>query len=272
MNRPVYPTFAAELLAARAGLTLPEAIGLALRAHRHHLHHSQRAYAAHRDWTQSRIARLETAAAHHRLADIIDALQGTGYRLALLPDTHGTRGTHGTGDTHDAHDTGTHDTGDTHDAGDTGDTGDTGDAPNPPSLDTPIPASHWPTPELIARVRGGRRRFPAHHTTRRTSTPPRWWLTNESTYSFNQPHWTTAPDFYLGWPPPESRPEVPAPSSAIPGNDIPQADSGRDWAGSGRDWAGSGRDRAGSGRDRAGSGRDRAGSGRVNGSHPGQSG
>lgn len=150
MNQPVYPTFATHLLTARHHLTLPDEIGLALRAHRHHLHHSQRAYAAHRHWTQSHIARLETAAAHHRLADIIDALHGTGYRLALIPDT---------------------------------------DTPATPA--TPIPATHWPTPELIARVRGGRRRFPAHHTTHRTSTPPHWWLTNESTHSFNPPHWTT---------------------------------------------------------------------------------
>ena len=76
MNQPVYPTFATHLLTARHHLTLPDEIGLALRAHRHHLHHSQRAYAAHRHWTQSHIARLETAAAHHRLADIIDALHG----------------------------------------------------------------------------------------------------------------------------------------------------------------------------------------------------
>ncbi len=169
---PIYPTFANELLEARCVLSLSDHIGLALRAHRHQLHQSQRAYATHRHWNQTHIARLETAASTQRLADILDALKGTGYTLALV--------------TCDA------------DAGDDArtDTNATGLATDTPDRQAPptiVQPAHWPTPELIARVRGRRRRFPAHHTTHRTSTAPQWWFHNESTYSFDPPHWTTTP-------------------------------------------------------------------------------
>lgn len=199
-SRHVYPTFANELLVARRTLSLSDHIGLALRSHRHQLRQSQRAYAAHRDWTQTHVARLETVAGTQRLADILDALQGTGYTLALITcdtrDALEPRDSHNPSRAHDtlAHDTLAHDTA--------------------PAVVQP---THWPTPEIIARVRGGRRRFPAHHTTHRTSAAPQWWLHNESTYSFDQPHWTTTPphlDLDLdGDAPPPGRPVAEPPTT-----------------------------------------------------------
>ena len=47
----MWPTFAAEVLSARASLRLGDEIGLAFRAERQRLGLSQRAYAAHRGWT-----------------------------------------------------------------------------------------------------------------------------------------------------------------------------------------------------------------------------
>ena len=196
-NSPTYPTFATQLLTARRTLTLADHIGLALRAHRHHLRQSQRAYAARRHWTQTHVARLETTADTQRLADILQALHGTGYTLALVTTPSSTA---------------------------------------PTTIITP---THWPTPELIARVRGGRRRFPAHHTTHRTSTAPQWWLHNESTHSLNPPHWTTTPphlDFTTP-PDPDSGPPVdppgPAPSPAVPADTPPSRPRQPDAAGQG---------------------------------------
>ncbi|MBT9256378.1 helix-turn-helix domain-containing protein [Phycicoccus sp. MAQZ13P-2] len=78
-----HPTVARELLAAQAGLTVPHEVGLALRAHRRRLGLGQRAYARHRGWSVSHVARLETRAGDLRLADVLAALGPTGYCLAL---------------------------------------------------------------------------------------------------------------------------------------------------------------------------------------------
>ena len=45
---------------------------------------------------------------------------------------------------------------------------------------TPVHPTFWPRAELLARVRGGRRRFPAHHVIEQVSYPPNWWWFAES--------------------------------------------------------------------------------------------
>jgi hypothetical protein len=167
----MWPTFAAELLAARASLDLSTEVGLALRADRHRLAMSQREYAAHRSWTLATVIRLETAAADMKLRDVVDALEGTPFLLSLChrpPNASEAAGQIPTDGP--AHDTGT------------------------PAVDQspdPVHPAFWPRAELIARVRGGGRRFAAHHVTEQVSSPPPWWWYAESSRAG-----TVAPDWY----------------------------------------------------------------------------
>lgn len=168
-----YPTFARELLAARARLTLGDEVGLALRAHRRRLRLSQRDYAAARGYSRATLGRLESAAGRHRLDDVVAALDGTGFALYV------------------------------------------GRAPTPPSSGQGALPSHttalpdgapravpltgspavvtpdsWPRTELLARVRGGRRRFPGHLEATQVDWPPPWWWVQEFfDGSGDPPHW-----------------------------------------------------------------------------------
>ena len=87
----MWPTFAAEVLAARASLRLGDEIGLALRADRQRLGLSQRAYAAHRGWTLGTVIRLETAADAMKLGDVVDALVGHALPAVPVPPSPGPR-------------------------------------------------------------------------------------------------------------------------------------------------------------------------------------
>lgn len=129
---------AADVDAATQRLTVADSVGLALRDHRRRLGLSQRAYAAMRLWSLSRIARLETSAGRFTLDDVVEALAGTGFGIALVR--------HGDDDSRAA--------------------------------EVVEPAS-WPETELVARVRDGSRRFPAHHETRAVINPPNWWWHRE---------------------------------------------------------------------------------------------
>lgn len=44
---------------------------------------------------------------------------------------------------------------------------------------TVVEPDSWPLTELLARVRDGSRRFPAHHDTQAVVNPPRWWWHRE---------------------------------------------------------------------------------------------
>ena len=79
----MWPTFAAEVLSARASLRLGDEIGLAFRAERQRLGLSQRAYAAHRGWTLGTVIRLESAADAMKLGDVDAALADTAFQLCL---------------------------------------------------------------------------------------------------------------------------------------------------------------------------------------------
>lgn len=165
---PGWPTFASELLRARASLTLIDHIGLALRAHRSQLGLSQRAYARLRHRSKSAIAKLETQCDQVALSEVMDALTGTGYALQLAK------------------------------------TSDEG----PERIALPVAPEHWDRVELLARVRGGGRRFPAHRPTQQVTVPPKWWWDRESTDARSvSPHWY-CPD--LGATHPVSLKAVPA--------------------------------------------------------------
>jgi transcriptional regulator with XRE-family HTH domain len=75
-----------QWVAARESITVGEGVALALRRHRRSLKLSQRGYAARRGWSKSHQARLESATPALKLADVLAALEGTGYHLALHHD------------------------------------------------------------------------------------------------------------------------------------------------------------------------------------------
>lgn len=129
----------AELDDAVRGLTVADAVGLALRAHRRRLGLSQRAYAAVRGRPPVAIARLESSAGSLRLDDVVEALDGTGFTLALVTCADCDAGV----------------------------------------AATVVEPGSWPLTELLARVRDGSRRFPAHHDTEAVVNPPRWWWHRE---------------------------------------------------------------------------------------------
>lgn len=150
-----YPTFARELLAARAALTLPDEVGLAVRADRRRLTMSQRDYARHRGWPVSRVVRLEAGAGGMKLDEVVHALDGTEHVLVVCRRPDPDDPASGAG-----------------------------------ALPVPVRPADWPRPELIARVRGEGRRFPAHHDTHQVDYPPTWWWYAESTRAGAvAPHW-----------------------------------------------------------------------------------
>lgn len=165
-----FPTFARELLDARAALTIVDEIGLALRAHRRELGLSQRAYALRRGYARSTFARLEASAGSARLDEVVTALEGTGFGLYLGvvespppdsgPDDAGAGLSVPQGPT-------------------TPESGSPVSIRALPDRPDPVPVSRWPRPELVARVRGGSRRFPGHRTTRQVTSPPMWWWMHE---------------------------------------------------------------------------------------------
>lgn len=65
-------------------VTLGDLVGLAVRDHRDRLGASRRAYAALRGWGRGRLARIELRSDTCPLAEVVDALAGTGFALALV--------------------------------------------------------------------------------------------------------------------------------------------------------------------------------------------
>ena len=164
--------FGDQLRWARDRLTLPDEIGLALRSHRRHVGLSQRAYASWRGLSRSMLARLEAGESSMPLSAVLEALEGTGFALFV---------------------------------------GFADDPATPPPVDSiavaippprpraegeaprswrPIPPEVWRGTELVARVRGGSRRFPAHRLTMHVVNPPTWWWIHEFfTDPSNPPQW-----------------------------------------------------------------------------------
>lgn len=149
-----------QLHRARARLGLAEEVGLALRADRRRLRLSQRAYADSRGMSRAMIARLEAGAGRLSLDTITSALLGTGFRLSLTfddqpPTTPGADLT-AVPDRRSSQD----------------------DVGWPPTTAAIAPDAWQPT-DLVARVRGGSRRFPAHRRVYAVTSPPLWWWIQE---------------------------------------------------------------------------------------------
>lgn len=151
---PLRPTYARELVLARTYFDLPRLLGLAFRQHRREKRMSQRAYAEFRGWSKGRQGRLETAAGELRLDVLADALDGTGFALAVVREDCG------------------------------------GAVPTQVLAPLTGQSEVWLDSEFIAQDDADRR-FPAHVEVRRTVHPPWWWQRLYSTSRTFGPEWTT---------------------------------------------------------------------------------
>ena len=190
----MWPTFAAEVLRAQASLRLGDEIGLAVRAERLRVGLSQRAYAARRGWTLGTVIRLETAADGMKLGDVVDALDGTTFQLCLChrpPDPEPTDATLPVPDPPHGADASAAETAAGPGAAPFPQQPRPGSDPHTAPAPQPVHPAFWPRAELIARVRGGGRRFPAHHVTEQVDVAPPWWWYAESSRAG-----TVAPNWY----------------------------------------------------------------------------
>ena len=168
-----------QLRRARGALTVESEVGLALRAHRRQLGLSQRAYALRRGLSRAMLARLEAGAGRLTLDTVSDALVGTGFGLFVgLASTDPDLPPEGAGKALGIDD-----------ATEPGDV-------SPRRL----PPEAWAPTDLVARVRGGGRRFPAHRRVYAVKEPPMWWWMHEF---FNGP--TERPTWYSPVPRPDLR-------------------------------------------------------------------
>ena len=197
----MWPTFAAEVLSARASLRLGDEIGLAFRAERQRLGLSQRAYAAHRGWTLGTVIRLESAADAMKLGDVDAALADTAFQLCLCHRPPAAEPGAAALPAPDSPDAADHTDPISHPSAPDGAAAPRtapasgrrrpGQRPSTAPTPQPVHPAYWPRAELIARVRGGRRRFPAHHVTEQIGTGPPWWWYAESSRAG-----TVMPDWY----------------------------------------------------------------------------
>lgn len=148
-----------RLRRARHTLTVADEVGLALRAHRRRLGMSQRAYATARGLSRAMLARLEAGAGRMSLSTVVEALDGTGYALHVAYADDG-RGPHPEGGAAALR---------------IGDDGDRVPVMEPGL----VPPEAWSPTDLVARVRGGGRRFPAHREVLAVTNPPLWWWMHE---------------------------------------------------------------------------------------------
>lgn len=149
-----------QLRRARAALTVSAEVGLALRDHRRRLGMSQRSYAQERGLSRAMLARLEAGAGRMSLDTVVKALEGTGFvlQLGFSPDHPGPPPADGAGA-----------------------------LPPPPAVGTAaplpgpraVPPEAWTPTDLVARVRGRSRRFPAHREVGAVINPPLWWWMHE---------------------------------------------------------------------------------------------
>jgi transcriptional regulator with XRE-family HTH domain len=171
------PKYARQLARARARLTVADEVGLALRDHRRGLGLSQRAYAASRGLSRAMLARLEAGAGRMSLDTVVSALEGTGFELRVTFDAP-TPTTPGAAEAVPPT-----------------------SAPEPASPeDVSIPPEAWLPTDLVARVRGGSRRFPAHRVVEPVSDPPLWWWIHEFfSGPTEKPQWYAPERPYYPW-------------------------------------------------------------------------
>ncbi len=178
---PLRPTFAADLVRAYQLADVSAMVGLALRRHRSAVRMSQRAYAQWRGWSKGRQGRLEGSAGNQRLEEVVCALRGTGYRLALI---------------HDGDEVLPRAAEPLAAVADPGDLESLSGRKRESAHDRDIAAyvavpSDWDISEFVAKDEAGRK-FPAHKEVRRTTEPPLWWMFRHSTSRGIWPEWTTA--------------------------------------------------------------------------------
>jgi transcriptional regulator with XRE-family HTH domain len=161
------PKYARQLARARARLTVADEVGLALRDHRRALGLSQRAYAASRGLSRAMLARLEAGAGRMSLDTVVSALEGTGFELRVAFDSPPPTMPEATVATPS-----------------------TSAQESAPSTDVGVPPEAWLPTDLVARVRGGSRRFPAHRVVEPVVNPPLWWWMHEFfSGPTEQPQW-----------------------------------------------------------------------------------
>ena len=156
----------AALARARDRLTVVDEIGLALRAHRRALGLSQRQYAASRGLSRAMLARLEAGAGRMSLDTVVDALRGTGFALQVglaSPPPHSSAAA-----IQIAEEPASEDAADVNASPRAG----------PAALER-VAVDAWDPTDLVARVRGGSRRFPAHRKVWAVTEPPLWWWIHE---------------------------------------------------------------------------------------------
>ena len=167
-----------HLRSARAALTVGAEVGLALRDHRRRLGLSQRAYALRRGLSRAMLARLEVDAGRMNLNTVSDALAGTGFDLFVgLSSADPDLPPEGAASAMAVE-----------------------AAPDQGAGVTPrhLPPEAWAPTDLVARVRGGGRRFPAHRPVYAVTEPPLWWWLHEF---FSGP--TESPKWYAPVPRPD---------------------------------------------------------------------
>lgn len=176
-HEEIGPAFDRPPVGPQQELDLAVAVGLAFRRHRRDLTMTQRSYATFRGWSKGHQYRLESLAGDQRLDPLVQALAGTGFRLALVwedPDACPT------------------------------DVDVVAQEVRPdgervglmPPGGSPVGLVHpaeWGDTEFLARDNAGRR-FPAHKGPYRPDWPPRWWWGRYATAGCDPPRWTTA-----GW-------------------------------------------------------------------------
>lgn len=186
------PKYARQLARARARLTVADEVGLALRDHRRALGLSQRAYAASRGLSRAMLARLEAGAGRMSLDTVVSALAGTGFELRVTFDAPPPR-TPGAAEAVPS----------------------TTASESASSADVGVPPEAWLPTDLVARVRGGSRRFPAHRVVEPVSDPPLWWWIHEFfSGPTEKPQWYAPERPYHPWASPEASADDPTSGAA----------------------------------------------------------
>ena len=154
---------------ARQSLDVRAEVGLALRDHRRRLRMSQRAYARMRGLHRSTLARLEAGTTDISLDTAVDALEGTGFTLFVGVVAR---------------------PGPPSPSGAAAPVGESTTSEPATAACRRVPPTAWEASDLVARVRGGRRRFPAHRRVIAVTMPPTWWWVHEFFVGpSEQPRW-----------------------------------------------------------------------------------
>lgn len=167
------PTFARELLEGWTRTDLAGLIGLAMRSHRRELGLPQRGYAALRGWSKTHQARLESSAEELRVSSVRTALEGTGFRLALVHDGPGIPVS-------------------------SPQTAQVRSVDSEAELVELVRVKQFIDSEMVARDAAGRR-FPVTRPVRRTEHSPKWWMDRYATWGGDGPEWTCTGTSVHGW-------------------------------------------------------------------------